>query len=118
MVAADRQGRVYAADGWRPRIQQFDGRGRFLAAWAADGLSGVVVARAVGLAVDRLGGVYASDTAGRVHWFAPDGQVRASWDPGRLVAPAGLALDAHGGLYIADSGGWIAKYCLLTPVAE
>jgi streptogramin lyase len=122
MVAADGQGRVYAADGWHPRLQQFDGRGRFVAAWAMSGPSAVAVKRVAGLAVDRLGRVYASDTAGRVHWFTPEGQVLATWDPGQRrgagwLGVAGLAVDANDGLYVAAAvTGRVAKYVLLAPV--
>lgn len=61
------------------------------------------------LAISPEGNLYVSDGYGnaRVHVFAPDGQLVASWGepgrgPGQFYLPHGIAIDPQGTVYVAD----------------
>ncbi len=128
-IAVDAQGRVYVADTWNHRVQVFDGDGRFLGQWGegklvdaetdSRGRSGTMYGfyGPRGLAVDRRGHVYLTDTGNErvlVYNIArdADGQVEATYwyqwgtmgpEEGNFLEPVGIAADSAGRVYVADT---------------
>jgi DNA-binding CsgD family transcriptional regulator/sugar lactone lactonase YvrE len=140
-IAVGNTGEVYFADGNRIRVVGSDGHVNTVAGTGAPGFFGdqgpALTARlsigaggsaeVIGLAIDRKGDIFFSDTSNdRVREITPDGIIRTIAGGGRagssfqgpppsdvgdgrpgtkaiLSQPRGLALDDSGNLYIADT---------------
>lgn len=119
VAASPLDGSVYVADTRGSRIQQFDPNGKFIRAWGKLGkiednsaLPGTF-SEIWGIAVDKQGNVFASDTWNhRIQKFSADGKFISSWGTfgltdaglGVMWGPRGVAVDASGNVYVADTG--------------
>jgi sugar lactone lactonase YvrE len=119
-VAVDIAGGVFLADDFNHRIEKRTSRGNVVTHWPLGSIfptptrcsgtphaSGCV--QPSGVAVDRNGGVYASDpNSNRILKLSPNGRLLAQWGTGGSVAgrfwyPNSLALDAGGRLWVDDA---------------
>ena len=119
VAASPLDGSVYVADTRGSRIQQFDPNGKFIRAWGKLGkiednsaLPGTF-SEIWGIAVDKQGNVFASDTWNhRIQKFGADGKFISSWGTfgltdaglGVMWGPRGVAVDASGNVYVAVAG--------------
>jgi DNA-binding beta-propeller fold protein YncE len=101
----DAGGNIYVA-GARGAIWKFSPTGQQNAVWEVPSLSEGAVG---GIAVDRDGSIYLTDSAnGRLVKLSPSGHVaivgtRGS-GPGQFDTPRGVAIGADGHVYVADAG--------------
>jgi sugar lactone lactonase YvrE len=114
-LAASPDGRVYVGDATN-RVQVFDRQGQVLAVRAIGGPGDSEVGRLGGLAIDRGGNLYVTDTDfHRVRKYDPGGKFLVAWggqgsDDGKFQAPAGIAVDGQGHVYVADGLARIQKF--------
>jgi DNA-binding beta-propeller fold protein YncE len=106
---------VYVVDSLNNRIQQFSSIGKFLNQWVNTGPgAGSTLPGQFhdpeGIAVDRSGSIYVSDTNNdRIQELAPDGSVLATLGihgsgTGQFKGPSGITVDRFGNVYVADTG--------------
>jgi DNA-binding beta-propeller fold protein YncE len=100
-VAIDVAGNIYVADSGNQRIQKFAPDRTFLMSWGSEGIADGQFLCPTAVAVDRQGRVYASDLAGKIEVFAPDGERLATWDE-EASSPGRLAIDGDGHVWVAD----------------
>jgi sugar lactone lactonase YvrE len=100
-VAIDDAGNIYVADSGNQRIQKFAPDRTFLMSWGSEGIADGQFLCPTAIAVDRQGRVYASDLAGKIEVFAPDGERLATWDE-EASSPGRLAIDGDGHVWVAD----------------
>jgi DNA-binding beta-propeller fold protein YncE len=115
-VAVDAQGNVYASDYPRDRVYKFSPQGQVVATLGDcpggqpscnPALPGRFISP-TGLAVDGIGNLYVSETAGaRVQKFPASGAAPVIWDLkgkglGDLFLPGGLSVDQGGFVYLAE----------------
>jgi uncharacterized protein (TIGR03663 family) len=117
---------VYVADTWNHRIVKFTANGQPVQSWghANFGQSsdpyGFWGPR--GLAVDRQGRVYVTDTGNKRvvifdasgHYLTQFGQL--GMEPGQFDEPVGIALDALGNVYVADT--WNSRVQSFQPAPD
>jgi len=101
-ISADNDNFIYVSDYNNYRIQKFDGNGVFIAAWD------IPAGKPRGIAIDRYGYVYVSNTSNMIQKFDPDGSRLIEWGSpgqgnGQFNLPTGLGLDVDGNLYVADN---------------
>lgn len=109
-IAVDAAGHLYVVDALDHRVHKLDRAGHVLASFGRGyGEGAGQLFDPIGLTVDAAGRVWVADWfrgAGRVHGFAPDGQLLGTWSVGddgqRLRLPQGVAVDAQGRLHVAD----------------
>jgi len=118
-VAVDGQGNVYVVNHrtHHHQVQKFDGNGKLLAQWGANGSGdGQIGAGASSgpedLAVDQYGNVYVADRVNdRIEKFDTNGTFLAtigtqgSAGLGRLSGPGDVTVDGHGNIYVLDANG-------------
>ena len=114
-VASTPDGRMFVADTWNGRIQQFDRDGTFRRSWGAFGQPGpagtdpapVRLYGPRGLAVDERGRLLVADTGNRrVLGFDLAGPLPATvpdYVPGAFSEPTAVARDANGTLLVAEA---------------
>jgi len=125
-IAVGPDGSVYVADTWNHRIQKFSADGAFITVWG-HGISqdladpyGFYGPR--GVAVDRQGSVYVSDTGNkRIVVFDGEGKFIAQFGEGGMAAgyfdePVGVAVSAEGLVYVADT--WNQRVQVIMPSGE
>ena len=105
--------RIYVAAQLNHRVNVYDMDGNPLGAIGATPGSGALdVPR--GVAVDRDGNVYVSDSAGRaIRKYGATGAFAGRVDGGNVAHPHGLAMQANGDLWVAD--GASGRVVVLTP---
>ncbi len=114
-LATGVDGEVYVADSGNNRIQRLDSEGNYLHTWGKFGFAwkGADIGRfdvPWGVATDREGNVYISDTSNaRIQKFSHDGTPLLKWGrdgsfDGAFFYPRGLAVDFVGNIYVADEG--------------
>lgn len=114
-LATGLDGEVYVADSGNNRIQRLDAEGNYLHTWGKFGFAwkGADIGRfdvPWGVATDRDGNVYISDTSNaRIQKFSHDGTPLLKWGrdgsfDGAFFYPRGLAVDFVGNIYVADEG--------------
>ncbi|MFO0774021.1 MAG: 6-bladed beta-propeller [Nitrospiraceae bacterium] len=114
-LACGIDGELFVADSGNNRIQKLDGEGNYLHTWGKFGFAwkGADIGRfdvPWGLATDREGNVYISDTSNaRVQKFTHDGTPLLKWGrdgsfDGAFFYPRGIAVDFVGNIYVADEG--------------
>jgi len=110
-VEFDGGGNMFVSEHGRvDRVQKFDPRGRFLAAWGRSGDAPGQFRRPQALAVDSAGCVFVADAANhRVQKFSNDGALvdiigSAGSGPGQLLYPYDLALGPNGSLIVCEYG--------------
>lgn len=112
-IAVDEQdGSVYVVDMDNHWIQKFDTstnfRPRLLAKWGAKGQDPGQFENPWGIAIDRDGFVYVTDTGNqRVQKFDRDGNFNAQWGElgnaqGQFNCPYGIAVDRRGAIFVLD----------------
>jgi sugar lactone lactonase YvrE len=109
-VAVDARGNVYVAGNPRngPRLQKFDGQGRFLQTIYSTEFAS---ARLAGIAVDPAGNLYFPDlNSNQVLKLDPQGKLLLRLGPGgggrgQFNQPQAVATDELGFVYVADSSG-------------
>ena len=113
-VAVDARGRVYVCDRSNMRLQVFDPRGKFLAAW-----KGPAIGRPYGVSIAADGHVFVIDGGdqsatesdrGKVVELDPEGHVLASFgsfgkEPGQFRLGHDLAVAPDGAVYVAEAKG-------------
>ncbi len=114
-LATDPDGNVFVADSGNNRVQKFDPDGSVLRAWGKFGFAwrGADMGKfdvPWGVATDRDGNLYVSDTSNaRVQKFRSDGTALLKWGrdgsfDGAFFYPRGIAIDFVGNIYVADEG--------------
>lgn len=114
-LATGLDGELFVADSGNNRIQKLDGEGNYLHTWGKFGFAwkGADIGRfdvPWGLATDRDGNVFISDTSNaRVQKFTNDGTPLLKWGrdgsfDGAFFYPRGIAVDFVGNIYVADEG--------------
>jgi DNA-binding beta-propeller fold protein YncE len=105
--------RIFVVAQLNHRVNVYDMNGNALAAIGATAGSGALdVPR--GVAVDKDGNVYVSDSAARaVRKYTPTGAFAGRVDGGNVAHPHGLAMQANGDLWVAD--GASGRVVVLTP---
>lgn len=121
-VAFGLDGILYVADRGNRRVQAFDRNGVFLAGSASVDTIEPDLVEPAGIACDRWGNVYVTDTAaGEVVVFTPDLRVidRIGADAigdGRLLRPVDCAVGPQGRLFVVDEGrAALVVYEILRP---
>lgn len=113
-IARDTQGRVYVCDRENERVQVFDARGAFLAAW-----KGPQLGKPYGIDVDNAGTVWVIDGGspslkpeqrGKVVQLDAQGQVvttfgRGGSAPGEFQLGHDIATGPDGAIYVAEGSG-------------
>ncbi|MCX6357132.1 MAG: DUF2298 domain-containing protein, partial [Candidatus Aureabacteria bacterium] len=108
-IAVDTEGNVYIADFRNYRIQKFDPKGVFVAAWGEEGDYPGQFKDPCDVDVDAKGKVYVADTFNsRVQVFTPEGRYLLHFEGG-FFAPRGLAVDSYGRIWVADTGNGVVK---------
>ncbi len=114
-LATDPDGNVYVADSGNNRVQKFDSEGVCLKAWGKFGFAwrGADMGKfdvPWGVATDRQGNLYVSDTSNaRIQKFQPDGTPLVKWGrdggyDGAFFFPRGIVVDFVGNVFVADEG--------------
>ena len=108
-------GEVYVADSGNNRIQKFDWDGNYMHTWGKFGFAwrGADMGRfdvPWGVATDREGNLYVSDTSNaRIQKFTHDGTPLLKWGrdgsyDGAFFYPRGIAVDFVGNIYVSEEG--------------
>lgn len=107
-LATDEAGNVYVSDGYNFRVQKFDGSGRFLLEWGAQGdADGQFAPPTVGpIAIDTQGVVFVSDFT-QVQRFDGSGRFLSKFgrfgsNEGEFQGAAQVGWDSQGNHYVAD----------------
>lgn len=121
-LAIGSEGEVYVSDSGNNRIQKFDAEGNVMRAWGKFGFAwrGADIGKfdvPWGVATDRDGNLYVSDTSNsRIQKFKSDGTPLLKWGrdgsfDGAFFFPRGVTVDFVGNIYVADeSNNRIQKF--------
>jgi DNA-binding beta-propeller fold protein YncE len=121
-LATGPEGHVYVSDSGNNRIQKLDPDGNPMKAWGKFGFAwrGADIGKfdvPWGVATDREGNLYVSDTSNsRIQKFKSDGTPLLKWGrdgsyDGAFFFPRGVAVDFVGNIYVADeSNNRIQKF--------
>ncbi len=121
-LAIGPEGEVYVSDSGNNRIQKFDAEGNVMRAWGKFGFAwrGADMGKfdvPWGVATDREGNLYVSDTSNsRIQKFKSDGTPLLKWGrdgsfDGAFFFPRGVTVDFVGNIYVADeSNNRIQKF--------
>lgn len=107
-VAVDGEGNILVVDTLNHRIQKFDSKGKFLAAWGKRGSGEGMLFMPTYVAIDPRGRIYVADSGNnRIQIFDAQGKYLSSIgsvgkDAGHFAEPKGIALDAKGNLWVVD----------------
>jgi DNA-binding beta-propeller fold protein YncE len=95
--------RIYVVDQLNHRVNVFDINGQPILAIGSSGTGAAGLNMPRGVAVDRNGAVYVSDsTSPAIKRFAANGTFEARVDGGNVAHPHALAFDRDGNLWVAD----------------
>ncbi len=122
-IAFDTQGNIYVLDSENARVQKFDSTGKFLTMWGqkspenSPSPPGGTFAQPWGIAVDKTGNVYVSDTWNhRIQKFDSTGKFLMMWGtngdtrgvaktmPLQFYGPRDIVVDGEGNLLVTDTG--------------
>lgn len=124
-LAVDANGDTFVVDVNGGRVLEYTPNGTLSRSWGSAGSAkgqfhfqyqlGGQGGQTSGIAVDRAGDVYVSDTWNhRIQVFSPTGAFLRSWgqatahpnrpQPGEFYGPRGVAVAANGNVYVADTG--------------
>jgi DNA-binding beta-propeller fold protein YncE len=113
-MAVDEGGRIYVADTFNKRVQVFDKRGAWIAAWSHFGpLPGLQSSLPAAIAIGPHHEVYVADPwLGRLSVLTTRGNLLRYWSIGRAKGlGTGLAVTGDGHVFLADaSTGRVAIY--------
>src|SRR5258708_21552629 len=103
-LAMDPQGNIYVGSATPTGlIRVLDPNGKFVTAWAKNGLDDGEFGFLLGIGIDSQGNVYAADfNRMRVNKFDSTGKFLTQWATEPPIGPAGLAVDAQGNVYIVN----------------
>ena len=107
-VAVDDDDLVYISDEYMQRILIFDGEGKPLGTWGAEGSGPGEFHGPCGLAFDAENNLYVVDSLNhRVQKFTRDGTFLSGWGEygggeGEFNMPWGITVDTTGNVYVAD----------------
>ncbi len=103
-IAADSAGNIYVADFGNNRLQKFNAKLQFIAAWGEQGNLPSQFKQPGGIAVDATNTVYVADTWNqRIQVLTAEGQYLREWG-GSFYGPRGIAVSRSGKVYLADTG--------------
>ncbi len=103
-LAADSHGNVYVADFGNDRIQKFNDKLEFVAAWGQKGGAPGQFKQPAGVVIDAKDQVYIADTWNqRIQVFDVEGKYLREWG-GAFFGPRGIALGPNDRVYLVDTG--------------